>query len=73
MTAEEMFAASLAGVDQGELITIPALPDIADWKKSDEARKALAPNSTASTRLPAMASAPDRIEISNPPISGRTA
>jgi uncharacterized protein len=36
--------ASLAGLDQGELITIPALPDIADWKKFDEARKALAPN-----------------------------
>jgi uncharacterized protein len=44
MTAEEMVDASLAGLDQGELVTIPALPDIADWKKFDEARKALAPN-----------------------------
>jgi short-subunit dehydrogenase len=44
MTAEEMVDASLAGLDQGELITIPALPDIADWKTFDEARKALAPN-----------------------------
>ncbi len=44
MTAEEMVDASLAGLDQGELITIPALPDIADWKKFDEARKALGPN-----------------------------
>jgi short-subunit dehydrogenase len=44
MTAEEMVDASLAGLDQGELITIPALPDIADWEKFDEARKALAPN-----------------------------
>jgi len=44
MTAEEMVDSSLAGLDQGELITIPALPDIADWKKFDEARKALAPN-----------------------------
>lgn len=44
MTAEEMVDASLAGLDQGELITIPALPDLADWKKYDEARKALAPN-----------------------------
>lgn len=44
MTAEEMVDASLAGLDQGELITIPALPDLADWKKFDEARKALAPN-----------------------------
>jgi short-subunit dehydrogenase len=44
MTAEDMVDASLAGLDQGELITIPALPDIADWEKFDEARKALAPN-----------------------------
>jgi short-subunit dehydrogenase len=44
MTAEEMVDASLAGLDQGELITIPALPDLADWKKFDDARKALAPN-----------------------------
>jgi short-subunit dehydrogenase len=44
MTAEEMVDASLAGLDQGELITIPALPDIADWDKYDQARKALAPN-----------------------------
>jgi uncharacterized protein len=44
MTAEEMVDASLAGLDQGELITIPTLPDIADWEKFDEARKALASN-----------------------------
>jgi short-subunit dehydrogenase len=44
MTAEEMVDASLAGLDQGELITIPALPDIADWEKFEEARKALGPN-----------------------------
>jgi short-subunit dehydrogenase len=44
MTAEEMVDSSLAGLDQGELITIPALPDISDWKKFDEARKALGPN-----------------------------
>src|ERR1700733_4289580 len=44
MTAEEMVDASLAGLDQGELITIPALPDIADWEKFEAARKALGPN-----------------------------
>jgi len=44
MTAEEMVDASLAGLDRGELITIPSLPDIADWQRYDEARKALAPN-----------------------------
>jgi short-subunit dehydrogenase len=46
MTAEEMVDASLAGLDQGELITIPALPNISDWEKFEEARKALGPNLT---------------------------
>lgn len=44
MTAEDMVDASLAGLDQHELITIPALPDIADWEKFEAARKALGPN-----------------------------
>jgi len=46
MTTEEMVDASLAGLDQGELITIPALPNIVDWEKFEEARKALGPNLT---------------------------
>jgi short-subunit dehydrogenase len=44
MTAEEMVDASLAGLAQGELITIPTLPDLGDWEKFEESRKALAPN-----------------------------
>jgi short-subunit dehydrogenase len=44
MPAEDMVDASLAGLDQHELITIPALPDIADWEKYEAARKALGPN-----------------------------
>src|SRR6201996_8622211 len=44
MTAEDMVDASLAGLDRHELITIPALPDIADWEKFEAARKALGPN-----------------------------
>jgi len=44
MTAEDMVDASLAGLDQHELVTIPALPDSADWEKYDAARKALGPN-----------------------------
>ena len=44
MTAEDMVDASLAGLDQHELITIPALPDTADWEKYEAARKALGPN-----------------------------
>lgn len=34
------------GLDQGELITIPALPNLADWEKFEEARKALGPSLT---------------------------
>jgi len=44
MTAEDMVDASLAGLDQHELVTIPALPDLADWERYDAARKALGPN-----------------------------
>ncbi len=44
MTAEDMVDASLAGLDQHELITIPSLPDIADWEKFEAARKTLGPN-----------------------------
>jgi short-subunit dehydrogenase len=44
MTAEDMVDASLAGLDQHEAITIPALPDIGDWEKFESARKALGPN-----------------------------
>jgi short-subunit dehydrogenase len=51
MSAENMVDASLAGLNQHEVITIPALPDIADWEKLEAARKALGPN--LSRRMPA--------------------
>jgi uncharacterized protein len=44
MTAADMVDASLAGLEQGELVTIPALPELADWDTFESARKALAPN-----------------------------
>ncbi|MGJ4857671.1 SDR family NAD(P)-dependent oxidoreductase [Labrys sp. La1] len=44
MSAENMVDAALAGLDQGELATIPALPDIADWDSFEAARQALSPN-----------------------------
>jgi hypothetical protein len=34
----------LAGLDQGEIFTVPSLPDAADWKAYEEARQALLPN-----------------------------
>jgi short-subunit dehydrogenase len=44
MTAEDMVDASLAGLDQHELVTVPTLPNIADWETFEAARKALGPN-----------------------------
>ena len=44
MRAEEMVDAALVGFDQGELATIPSLPDVGDWERFDAARKALGPN-----------------------------
>jgi len=44
MHVDEMVDASLAGFDQGELVTIPSLPDAADWDSFTKARQALGPN-----------------------------
>jgi short-subunit dehydrogenase len=44
MTAEDLVDASLAGLDRGEVITIPSLPEIAEWERYEEARKAMGPN-----------------------------
>jgi short-subunit dehydrogenase len=51
MTTEDMVDASLAGLDQGEFATIPALPDAGDFEAYEKARLALAPN--LSRRYPA--------------------
>jgi len=44
MQVDDMVDAALAGLDQGEVITIPALPDSADWEAFENARRALGPN-----------------------------
>lgn len=41
MSADDMVDASLAGLDQGEQVTIPALPDLAEWDAFDAARRAM--------------------------------
>jgi len=51
MKAADMVDAALAGLDQGELVTIPSLPDVADWEAYENARHALMPNLSRS--LPA--------------------
>jgi short-subunit dehydrogenase len=49
MTADNLVKSALAGLDQGEFVTIPSLPDAADWKKYDDARNAMAPNLSRET------------------------
>lgn len=44
MTAENLVDAALAGLDQGEVVTIPSLPNQADWATLEAARLALGPN-----------------------------
>jgi uncharacterized protein len=44
MEASEMVDAALAGLDQGEVVTIPSLPNAGDFDAFTEARLALAPN-----------------------------
>jgi len=44
MDVADLVDAALAGLDQGELVTIPSLPEKADWEKLEAARFVLAPN-----------------------------
>jgi short-subunit dehydrogenase len=41
MSADDMVDAALAGLDQGEVATIPALADKADWDRYETARRAM--------------------------------
>ncbi|MFK9007713.1 SDR family NAD(P)-dependent oxidoreductase [Pseudomonas pergaminensis] len=51
MTTENLVDAALAGLAQGEKVTIPSLPDRLDWDAYEHARLALGPN--LSHRAPA--------------------
>ncbi len=44
MEVDEMVDAALAGFDQGERVTVPSLPDAADWQRLVKARDDLQPN-----------------------------
>ena len=44
MQADELVDAALAGLDQGELVTIPSLPDVGQWQAFTAARLAMANN-----------------------------
>jgi hypothetical protein len=39
-----MVDAALAGLDRGEVVTIPSLPDVAQWDAYQAARHAMLPN-----------------------------
>ncbi|TIM57439.1 SDR family oxidoreductase [Mesorhizobium sp.] len=49
MQSDDLVDAALAGLDQGELVTIPSLPDIADWHAYEAARQKLIPNLSLNT------------------------
>jgi hypothetical protein len=49
MKAQELVDAALVGFDRQELVTIPSLPDAADWERFDSARKAMGPNLSRSS------------------------
>jgi short-subunit dehydrogenase len=51
MSTEDMVDASLSGLDRGEFVTIPSLPDVVDFEEFEKARFALAPN--LSRKVPA--------------------
>jgi len=44
MEASDLVDAALAGFDQGELVTIPSLPELRDWEKFVAARLAREPH-----------------------------
>jgi uncharacterized protein len=44
MSVDDMVDAAIAGLDQGEFVTIPSLPDNEQWEAYESARQALIPN-----------------------------
>jgi uncharacterized protein len=44
MRSDDLVDAALAGYDRGELVTIPSLPDAADWDTYEAARQKLIPS-----------------------------
>ena len=49
MTADNLVDAALAGLDQGEKVTIPSLPDKAEWDKFESARREMANRLSSAT------------------------
>ena len=49
MNAEDLVEAAIAGFELGEIITIPSLPDLADWETYEAARQNLIPKLSLSS------------------------
>jgi short-subunit dehydrogenase len=49
MTVDDLVDAALAGLDQGELVTIPSLPEYAEWEAYEAARQQMMPKLSRST------------------------
>jgi short-subunit dehydrogenase len=49
MSTENLVDAALSGLEQDEFVTVPALPDIAQWQAYEDARQALRPNLSRAT------------------------
>ena len=52
MDVDEMVDAAIAGLDLGEQVTIPSLPDAADWETYEAARQNLIPKLSLSSPAP---------------------
>jgi hypothetical protein len=63
MKADEMVDAALAGFDQGEFITIPSLPNVADWEAYEAAREKLVHNLSRSSPAARYRATTDRREL----------
>ncbi|MGJ7506285.1 SDR family NAD(P)-dependent oxidoreductase [Variovorax sp. GT1P44] len=60
MTADDMVDAALAGLDQGEEVTIPALHDEAEWDAYEAARRAMSGRLSSAVAAPRYGVSPVR-------------
>jgi hypothetical protein len=58
MGVDDMVDAALVGLDRGERVTIPSLPDMADWEAYEAARQKMLPNLSRSAPAERYGAAP---------------
>jgi short-subunit dehydrogenase len=62
MSAQDMVDASLAGLDLGEVVTLPALADLADWDRYESARRAMSNRLSNAIPAPRYGAAMQKLE-----------